>query len=320
MPAEPVRHRNAFGPCRNPGHTGSVQPRMSLDSVLARQAGVISREQALAAGLSPAAIDHRLRKRHWRPLHPQVYLAAGHRRDDEVKVRAALLWAGKGAVLSGVAAAWWEGMAERAPATVGVTVERQRCPRSRQGVSVRRRSLAPEDLAVHRGLAVTARALTVLEASVELGAPGSLLLDRALQRWVRFPAVYKAYCRNLGSHGSASAGRMLVAAADRSASVAERLLVSMLRDSGAAGWQCAFPALGHAIDIAFPAAKVAIEVDGWAWHMDAERAAADKRRQNALVRAGWTILRYTWHDLVGRPKAVLAEIACEVGAARAIAG
>ncbi len=94
----------------------------------------------------------------------------------------------------------------------------------------------------------------------------------------------------------------------------------MLRDYGAAGWQCAFPALGHAIDIAFPTSKVAIEVDGWAWHMDAERAAADKRRQNALVRAGWTILRYTWHDLVGRPKGVLAEIACEVGAARAIAG
>jgi very-short-patch-repair endonuclease len=298
---------------------GSVQARMSLDSVLARQAGVISRQQALACGLSRAAIDHRLRLRRWRPLHPKVYLAAGHRRDDEVKVRAALLWAGDGAALSGVAAAWWEGMVEQAPARVGVTVARSRCPRSRPGVSVRRRTLADEDLVVHRGLAVTARPLTVLEAAVELGAPGSLLLDRALQRWVRFPAVYEAYCRNLGAHGSASAGRMLVAAADRSASVAERLLVRMLRESGAAGWHCAYPALGYAIDIAFPAAKIAIEVDGWAWHMDAERAAADKRRQNALVRAGWTILRYTWHDLDGRPKSVLAEIASEVGA-RSLAG
>ena len=44
---------------------------------------------------------------------------------------------------------------------------------------------------------------------------------------MRFPEVYEAYCRNLGAHGSASAGRMLVAAADRSASVAERLLVAI---------------------------------------------------------------------------------------------
>ncbi|WP_218611310.1 endonuclease domain-containing protein [Pseudonocardia sp. KRD291] len=129
-----------------------------------------------------------------------------------------------------------------------------------------------------------------------------------MQRRVRFPAVYAAHCRTLGRRGSADAGRMLVAAADRSASVAERLLVGMLRGAGIAGWECAFPADGYLVDVAFPAAGVAIEVDGWAWHMDAGRAAADKRRQNVLVRRGWTVLRYTWHDLRGRPRVVLAEI------------
>ena len=108
----------------------------------------------------------------------------------------------------------------------------------------------------------------------------------------------------------------LTAAADRSASVAERLLVRMLRDAGARGFHCGFPASGHLIDIAFPHAMVAVEVDGWAWHMDAARAQADKWRQNALVRARWTILRYTWHDLVERPRAVLAEIAHTVRVAR----
>jgi very-short-patch-repair endonuclease len=286
---------------------------MSIDNILVRQAGVISRAQATAAGLSRDAVDHRLRTRRWRPLHPGVYLAAGHRADDEVKVRAAVLWAGTGGVLSGTAAAWWYGMLDQAPPSITITVGRRRHPRARPCVTLRRRDLDAEDLAERRGLRVTARPLTVLEAAVELGRPGGLLLDRALQRWVRFPAVYQAYCRSLGSHGSASAGRMLVAAADRSASVAERLLVRMLRDSGARGWCCGFPAAGHRIDIAFPEALLAIEVDGWAWHMDAERAQVDKRRQNALVRNGWTILRYTWHDLVGRPNGVLAEIAAEVG-------
>lgn len=133
---------------------------------------------------------------------------------------------------------------------------------------------------------------------------------------MRFPAVYAAHCRNLGAQGSARAGQLLVAAADRSVSEAERLLVRMLRSSGARGWHCGFPASGFLIDIAFPDAMVAVEIDGWAWHMDAVRAQADKRRQNVLVRAGWTILRYTWHDLVERPAAVLAEIGSEVRRAR----
>lgn len=284
---------------------------MSTDRILVRQAGVISRDQALAAGISADAIDHRLRRRHWRPLHPRVYLVAGHRADDEVRVRAAMLWAGEGAVLSGVAAAWWHGMADRVPATVALTVDRARHPRSRIGVAVRRRTLAPGDIETCRGLHVTARPLTVLEAAVELGAPGSELLDRALQRWVRFPAVYEAYRRNIGACGSASAGRMLVAAADRSAPVAERLLVRMLRDSGARGWHRGVHAAGFPIDIAFPAARVAIEVDGWAWHMDAARAQAGERRRIALVRQGWTVLRYTWHDLTRSPQLVLAQIAHE---------
>ncbi|WP_300010274.1 DUF559 domain-containing protein [Pseudonocardia sp.] len=291
---------------------------MSVDSVLARQAGVISRSQALAAGLTRDAVDHRVRLRRWSPLHPRVYLAAGHRRDDEVAVRGAVLWGGDEAVLTGEAAAWWQGMVERPPPRIRLTVPRRRNPRARPGVEVGRRDLAACDVVEHRGLLVTARPLTVLDTAVDLGATGSRFLDRALQRSERFPAVYAAYCRNLGAAGSASAGRLLVAAADRSASAAERLLVRMLRDSGARGWSCGFPAAGYLIDIAFPHAMVAVEVDGWAWHADAARAQADKRRQNALVRAGWMILRYTWHDLVERPAVVLAEIAHTVARVRGV--
>ncbi|GAA3221349.1 type IV toxin-antitoxin system AbiEi family antitoxin domain-containing protein [Pseudonocardia petroleophila] len=286
---------------------------MSIDSLLERQGGVLSRDQALRAGLSRGAIDHLVRRRRWRPLHPHVYLAAGHRLDDEVAVRGAVLWAGAGAVLSGPAAAWWHGMADRAPTAVRVTVPRHRDPRGRSTVDVRRRALDPVDVVQVRGIAVTARPLTVVEASVDLGGR---FLDRALQRSVRFPEVYAAHCRNLGAPGSARAGQLLIAAADRSASEAERLLVRMLRSSGARGWRCGFPAAGLLVDIAFPAAMVAVEIDGWARHADAVRARADARRQDVLVRAGWTILRYTWHDLVERPGAVLAEIGSEVRRAR----
>jgi very-short-patch-repair endonuclease len=112
----------------------------------------------------------------------------------------------------------------------------------------------------------------------------------------------------MNRHGSSEAGRLLIAAADRADSAAERLLVRILRDAGVTGWVLGHPFGPWRIDLAFPAKKVAVEVDGWAWHVDAERFRADRRKQNALVKAGWDPLRFTWHDLNGRPDEVLAEI------------
>jgi very-short-patch-repair endonuclease len=42
--------------------------------------------------------------------------------------------------------------------------------------------------------------------------------------------------------------------------------------------------------------------------LGAERFRNDRRRQNAIELAGWTVLRFTWHDLVNRPAAIVAEI------------
>ena len=65
---------------------------------------------------------------------------------------------------------------------------------------------------------------------------------------------------------------------------------------------------------AAPARRIAIEVDGWAWHVDVERFQADRRRQNALVNAGWTVLRFTWHDLTADPERVIAQIRAALAA------
>ena len=41
-------------------------------------------------------------------------------------------------------------------------------------------------------------------------------------------------------------------------------------------------------------ARVAIEVDGHAHHSGRERLSHDRRRQNAIVVDGWTVLRVDW--------------------------
>ncbi|MCW2632768.1 MAG: hypothetical protein JWR88_1730, partial [Pseudonocardia sp.] len=205
-------------------------------------------------------------------------------------------------------AAWWHGLLDSAPGAVTLTVPRTRYVRTKAGVLVRRRDLAAADVVRHRHLTVTALALTVLAAAVALGRDGSAFIDGCLQRRVDFHELTSAHARNLGCAGSAATARLLAAAADRADSAAERLLIRLLRSAGLTGWVRDYAELRYRIDIAFPGARLAIEVDGWAWHSDAERFRADRSRQNALVNAGWRVLRFTWHDLTGQPDRVIAEI------------
>lgn len=281
---------------------------VSFDELVARQAGVVSRAQVLGMGMSARTVARRVASGAWEEMHRRVYLVGGHRATDEVRVRAAWLWAGgEQAVVTGPAAAWWHGMHDRAPAEVEVTVPRSVRLRPPAGVAVRRRDLAPIDHSGIRGIRVADRPLAALETAVAL-PDGSVFLDRALQRHVRFPAVHRAYTRNLGRRGSAEAGRLITAAADRADSAAERLLMTILRGAGITGWTVGHPFGPYLVDVAFPLAKVAVEVDGWAWHVDPVRFRNDRRKGNLLTRAGWSLLRFTWHDLDGRPEECLAEI------------
>ena len=49
---------------------------------------------------------------------------------------------------------------------------------------------------------------------------------------------------------------------------------------------------------------------------DVDRFRADRSKGNALVRAGWKLLRFTWHDLINRPEYVVAEIRAALLVAR----
>jgi very-short-patch-repair endonuclease len=71
------------------------------------------------------------------------------------------------------------------------------------------------------------------------------------------------------------------------------------------------------VDLAFPAARVAVEYDGRAVHERQDVFDRDRRRQNELVRAGWTVLRFTSADLRGGGAAAVAEVRAVLSAARA---
>ncbi|GAA4690369.1 type IV toxin-antitoxin system AbiEi family antitoxin domain-containing protein [Pseudonocardia yuanmonensis] len=313
---EPITHLDPAPAPATPAAPAAPSGNPALAALLRRQAGVVGRAQARAVGLSPDAIDRKLAGRHWVPLHPRVYLDRTHRVTDEARVRAAVLWAGDDAVLSGLAAAWWHGVAPALAGEIAVTVPRRRSPRNRPGVTVRRRDLADDDRTSRHDVPVTALPLAVLEAAVELGAAGGPFLDRALQSHVGFAEVARAHARNHGAAGAAAARAALAATAERAGPAAVRLLVTRLREARLIGWRTDHPAAGVVLPVAFPQARVAVEVEGWARPLGAEARRRSLWRRGVLARAGWTVLSCGWQELATRPDRVLGEIGRAVALSR----
>jgi len=277
-----------------------------LLALLRRQDGLVTRAQAEQHGLPPRTLSRRVQVDGWNRLAPRVYLAGGHRLTDRPRIRAAGLWAGEEATVSGPAAAWWHGMLAEAPEEVAVTVPRRlgmRLPR-RAGAAAGSRPGRPGQRA-----APPAHRPAAHRAGTAIAVPdGAVFLDRALQKHVRFDELHRAYCRNMGARGGTGIAALLVAAADRADSRAERTLLRLLRSAAITGWEVGVPFGPWKIDLAFPGPRIAVE-----------RFRADRRKGDALVRAGWVVLRFTWHDLTHRPGYVIAEIHAALLAAAATA-
>nr|WP_246214898.1 DUF559 domain-containing protein [Modestobacter muralis] len=61
-------------------------------------------------------------------------------------------------------------------------------------------------------------------------------------------------------------------------------------------------------DLAWPDQKVVVEFDGEV-HRERRVFVNDLRRQNRLVLEGWTVLRFTSADVLGRPQDVVTTVA-----------
>ncbi len=278
-----------------------------LDEYLRTQDGVLTLAHAKRAGLSQAAVARRVRSGRWRRFVPGVYFVNDRPFTDAARVRIAVWSYGGQAAASGMAAAWWHGLTRFAPDVVEVTVPRNSHGRCRDGCRVRRRNLKSADIVEVRGLRVTELALTVVEASVR-PRRNVKLMDAALQRRVDLNSLWRAHLRNKGRYGSPAARLLLQAADDGARSQAERLLVRLLNAAKVTGWKANYPVAGYHVDVGFPKQKVALEVDGFAFHSDTEDFHHDRIRQNAIALAGWQVLRFTWLDLTEYPDRVLAEI------------
>ncbi len=116
-----------------------------------------------------------------------------------------------------------------------------------------------------------------------------------------------------GRHGARRMARLIRRLSSGARFEAERVAIRLLWAAGIRGWSVNSPicdALGliGVGDIVFEALRLVVEIDGWAFHITPDRFQRDRDRQNRLVAAGWTVLRFTWRDLTERPEYVIATI------------
>lgn len=284
----------------------------SLNRLARRQHGVFLTDQALRVGVGREALRTRVQTGRLIRLHPGVFAFAGSKLSFEGHVHAALLAAGGEACASHVAAARLIGFGEL-PAHIELTVPWPQDPRLPRSIKVHRaRRLPDEDVTTRDGIRVTTAERTLLDLAADLDRDA---LERALDdALVRKRVTRAALIAVIGRSGSGRRGTsalraLLDARPDghaRIESPLEQKLHRLLERSGITGWtpnlRVTLPCGRRArIDVAFAAARLAVETDGYRWHASASDWANDHERRNALMAAGWRVLALTARTIDEEP-------------------
>jgi hypothetical protein len=117
------------------GRMGSKIP-PGLHRIIVEQAGVVSRQQVLRAGIPRTTIISKIKHGLWQQLHPGVYGAFTGEVSWEARLWAAVLYSGRGSLLSHETAAEILGLTDRRCPVIQVMVPANRRVRPPQGVAI----------------------------------------------------------------------------------------------------------------------------------------------------------------------------------------
>lgn len=296
-----------------------MHPDLRILEIAARQHGAVGRRQLREAGVSAGAIGHRLRTGTLRAAHRGVYVTGPTTPAYQAEA-AALLACGDDAVLTHRTAGGMLGIVveRRAEEPVEVTGPRTlRGPRS--GVRLHRLGPLPaEEVDRRHGLAVSTAARTLLDLAALLGPYD---LERALARAERrelttLDEVRAVAERHPGRRGCGRLRTLLddVAEPAFTRSSPELLLLSMLRGAGVPRPRANAVIAGMEVDFLFPEHRLAVEIDGFAFHRQRPAFEDDRSRSAALAARGIMVLRFTPRQLAKEPDRVLARLCMALGA------
>jgi very-short-patch-repair endonuclease len=288
------------------------------------QHGVISRDQALACGLTRKALAYRIRAGGpWRRLLPGVYLAGTGTASAEQRDVAALLHAGPRSVLTGLAALRRHSFRVPPPGRVTVLVPAGVRLQSTGFVQIQRTMRMPAEVCVDgeirfvlaaRGVGDAARSLTV-------GRDVRALVAQAVQQQRCSIAMLTTELEEGPARGSGLLRAALAEVRDGIRSVPEGDLRALLRRG-----RVAMPEFNArlydggkpiaVVDAWWADAGVAAEVDSREYHYSAEDWQQTMRRHDRLVAQGVLLLHFTPKQIRGRPDEVLDQIRAALVAGR----
>ena len=267
----------------------------AIAPVAARQHGVVTTRQLAEAGLGRNAVAHRVATGRLIPRHRGVYQVgpvAGVHADEMAAVLAT------GGVLSRHSAAAIWGFRPDHHGAVHVTVAGP-AARPRRGIQVHRATSL--NAAVHLRLPLTTPAQTLHDLAPLLPQHH---LDRAVEE-----AVIRGLTRpeELTTRPALRRAAIIEPAITRSE--AERRLLKLIRAAKLPVPRTNVVVVGWEVDALWPACTLVVEVDGYAYHGNRAAFERDRRKDAALVAAGYRVLRVTWRQIVEEPHALVALLA-----------
>jgi very-short-patch-repair endonuclease len=289
---------------------GGKSPPREIDALIAdlagRQHGVVARRQLLRLGVGRRAIDRRIGQGRLHPLHPGVY-AVGHRvLSQRGRWMAAVLSCGSGAVLSHQSAASLWSIRHTAKARIDVTAPRDLRPR--KGLHPHRAVLPADEITVHDGIPTTTPARTLLDLAAVVPRQ---TLERALDEAevLRLPGPQSLLDRYPARKGTKNLRTLLVDARSPTPTRTELedRFLTFLDDHRLPRPDINTIIEGYEVDAAWRAAKLIVELDGFATHGTRRAFERDRMRDRRLTTSGWRVIRLTCRQL-GEPAGLAQEL------------
>jgi hypothetical protein len=306
---------------------------MTLDGrasrkLLERQRGVISRSQALAMGVTPSGVRHRLQSGgRWRTLLPGVYLTVTGQPTGQQREMAALLYAGPVSAITGPSALLSWGMTGLQARHVDVLVPHGSRSASRQFVRIRRTRRMPAQIAYDQaiGYALPARAVADTVRDLTDLREVRAIVAGAVQQRICTSELLAAELPARPVAGTAVLRAVLAEVAAGIRSGPEADLRHLIIGAGLPMplFNCTLR-LGGAFfaqpDVYWPEHGVVVEVDSWQWHSEPEAWAQTLRRHNRLEAAGLRVLHFSPRQIRTEPRDVVSQIAAALAHGQPVRG
>lgn len=292
---------------------------MELLRVAARQHGVFSADQARLAGVTAGRLRTLLRNGTVERVRPAVYRVTGAPETWRQRVTSSTLWLpGSLASHRSAAALWGLRGFDRAP--VELVTERWATRRS-QGDLILHEStdLVAADLTERDGIACTSLVRTLIDLpAVVHPFKAGVALDEAVRLDPSILARVRGRHLEVARRGRNGCAAMRELLAERGMgdqlvdSGFERRALRLFADAGLPR-----PVTQHRVqvhdvvcflDIAWPDRRLAVECDSLEHHFGERAFRWERVRRRALLRAGWTVLEFTYREVTRDGPRVAAEV------------